>query len=253
MEVKVNELKNWEVKKDEWMDEKRGYIKEVEGRDTIINGYKGQVKKLQEDLEAALKNRTFQLSYAAHPDELVNRATTQLTSTYSQALAVKEEEIKTLKSEVSKLQSECMFIYLCCRLAYTRLESLEEVEKKLDSTAVALHQRHDVLLEHFCGRELPYDWGLIVVIDTNIVHHWNQVPGSGTGTAKSKAQYGNFSNILRRISVLIKQNCPCKVFIPFTVERELGDQKNPNNGHDMQASAQSIFSMYNYGKLLYLP
>ena len=131
------------------------------------------------------------------------------------------------------------------RGAYTRLESLQVVEKKLDSTAIALHQRHDVLLNTFCGLELPYDWGLIIVIDTNIVHHWNQFPGSGT-------RYGNFSKMLSKIYFLIGKNqCPCKVFIPFTVERELGTQK-VHRGHDMQASAQDIFSQYNYGKLLYL-
>ena len=277
MDKKDNELKNWKDKKDKWKDLERKYKLELNEKDNTINRYSGQVQQLQDNLQVGLNNRTIQLSYAANPDKYVNIATEQLTTTYRQALAVKDEEIKKLNaklselnSKVSSLQSSSKFIYLCSRLtffpideklheqykkeerdkkgAYVRLEPLLQIEKKLDSTAIALHQRHDVLLNNFCGLELPYDWGLIIVIDTNIVHHWNQVPG----TARVEVKYGNFSSILGKITVLIREKkCPCKVFIPFTVERELGNQKDARNGHPKQASAQSIFTMYTDGNLFH--
>ena len=63
---------------------------------------------------------------------------------------------------------------------------------------------------------------------------------------------GIFLAILGKITVLIGQKlCPCKVFIPFTVERELGFQKDIRNTHPKQASAQSIFTMYTDGNLFH--
>lgn len=89
--------------------------------------------------------------------------------------------------------------------------------EELDQAKKALQQRTDTCLMKFCGGSLPYGWGLIVVLDTNIVHCWNLYP-NGSG-------YGYFFKMIDRIKASV-DGVAIKIFIPATVSYELNHQKD---------------------------